>query len=76
MFDNFYGRKYPIVPAISKYNENCESEYLERTKTLARELLGKHICEYGKTEIEGLEISDYIDKKLIMKAGGASEGRY
>lgn len=73
VFDNFYGRKYPIVPAISKYNENCESEYLEKTKDLARELLGKHICEYGKTEIEGLEISDYIDKKLIIKAGGASE---
>ena len=64
VFDNFYGRKYPIVPAISKYNENCESEYLIKTRNLAEKIMEYKIPEYGA------EISERICKALILEAAG------
>lgn len=84
VFDNFVGRKYPIVPTIKKFNENNESEYLTKAKSLAENLVGDYLDEFDEKReqriekvindsIKTREISDNIDRNLILRAGNSKE---
>ena len=67
VFDAFNGRRFPIVPAIEKYNENSKSETLADIRKRVVEIFDLAILEYGQ------EISDVITRNLIIKCAETNE---
>lgn len=62
VFDSFEGRRYPIVPAIDKFNENHQTEHLQKQRSLAGDIFDMQIPEYG------MEINQQLSKNLILQA--------
>lgn len=62
VFDSFEGRRYPIVPAIDRFNENHQTEKLQKQRSLAGDIFDMQIPEYG------LEINQQLSKNLILQA--------